>query len=123
MKAALAALAATLAFGALTLAPLAGALPEEIDKPWCQTDPTGSLIDQFGYRTICDGHLRPDGSWTRKRLFWGESNRVCTPIHTGLGTRRHCIDMPEDNIHAYGDVAEYVVTPDAIPFGEPGFLG
>lgn len=121
MKAALAALAATLGFGALALAPTANALPDPELGPGCDTLPTGSLIDQFGYRPICDYPVNADGSWTRKRTLWGESNRVCTRINTGLGSPRHCRD--EDGpIHIYHQ-EEYVVQPDAVPPGEPGHLG
>lgn len=99
------------------LAPAAGAFPDPEFGKGCDTMPTGSLIDQFGYRTICDGYIRPDGSWERQRIFWGRSNRVCVPG----GLIRRCTDMADVPIHVYSkDV--YDVRPDAIPFGEPGWI-
>ena len=113
-------LAAVLGFGAWALAPAAGAWPDPDLGPSCDTTPTGSLIDQRGFRTICDGPIEADGSWQRKNYLWGESNRVCT--RGTLGNRR-CMDMP-GGVHIYTDPdASYRVTPDAIPFGEPGHLG
>ena len=108
--------------GAVALAPAAGASPDpELTSGNCHTIPTGSLVDQFGYITFCDEEVSPDGSWVRRMTMWGESNRVCTRINTGLGSRRHCIDQPgEMNIY-HSD--EYLVMPDAIPPGQPGHLG
>lgn len=103
---------------AVGMAPAAGAFPEEFDKPYCHTTPTGSLIDQRGYMTLCDSEPMPDGSWDRVRIFWGESNRFCN--RGPLGNRR-CMDMP-GGMHIYNQEV-YHVTPDAVPPGEPGMLG
>ncbi len=118
MKSALAALAATVGLGALALAPNANAYPDPEFGPNCDTIPTGSLIDQRGFRTVCDSEASPDGSWRRRAILWGESNRVCT--RGTLGNRR-CMDVG-DSFHVYSKT-EYEVFPDAIPPGEPGHLG
>lgn len=112
-------LAATLGFGALALAPSANAYPDPEFGPNCDTVPTGSLIDQRGFRTVCDGPASPtDGGWNRRAILWGESNRFCS--RGTLGNRR-CMDML-GGMHVY-NTTEYVVFPDAIPPGEPGHLG
>ncbi|MBS9532279.1 hypothetical protein KIH27_01595 [Mycobacterium sp. M1] len=99
------------------LAPVAGAVPDPEFGKGCDTTPTGSLIDQFGYRTICDGYIREDGSWERQRIFWGRSNRVCVPT----ATFRRCTDLDDVPRHVYSkDV--YDVRPETIPFGEPGWI-
>lgn len=111
--------AATFLFAVIALAPTANAFPDPEFGPNCDTVGTGSLIDQRGYRTICDGPVSPtDGGWNRRAILWGESNRVCT--QGTLGNRR-CMDLP-GGMHVYR-TDEYVVMPDAIPPGEPGHLG
>ena len=107
---------AGLAVAGSALAAPANAFPDP-DLKGCDTTPTGSLIDQRGYLTICDGPIQADGSWTRKRSLWGESPRVCMP--TPLGFRR-CVDV-DAPIHVYHST-EYRVTPDSIPPGEPGYI-
>jgi hypothetical protein len=74
-------------------------------------------------RTICDGPLRPDGSWERGRL-------ISTPAHilpaktTCSGTYSVTCTFYEKR---YVDRVEiekvfYTVTDDSIPAGEPGWL-
>lgn len=112
--------AALLLFVMMSLPATAGAIPDPEFGKGCDTTATGSLIDQFGYLTICDGHIQPDGSWERTRLLWGRSNRVCYPV--GALGRRNCTDMADVPIHEYSrDV--YRVTPDTVPPGEPGEPG
>lgn len=112
--------AGALLFAAVALAPQASAdLPSGVDHPWCSTMPTGSFIDQQGFKTICDGPLNADGSWMRKRSLWGWSPRLCTQTGSGIFNHRHCIDQ-DVPIHVYSS-EEYQVMPDAIPFGEPGY--
>jgi len=108
-----------LLFAMMALPATASAYPDPEFGPNCDTVPTGSLIDQRGFRTICDGAASPtDGGWNRRAILWGESNRVCT--RTPIGFRR-CVDIADVPIHVYR-TDEYVVFPDAIPPGEPGHL-
>jgi hypothetical protein len=91
--------------------------------PDCQTVPWGFLGSQN--RTICDGPLHPDGSWTRKRTIWTEAHTVParTTCYSGTSTL---------NCTTYGgyfvneslqDQQLYTVTPDTVLPDEPGHLG
>lgn len=42
--------------------------------PGCESVPWGFLMSQT--RTICDGPIRPDGSWDRGRMIWVPAHQV-----------------------------------------------
>ena len=65
-------------------------------------------------RTICDGEIKPDGSWWRSRGFYASAdyNVWYTPSFGYEGARIPELDVSE----------EYLVWPDNIPFGEPGHI-
>ena len=55
-----------------------GAAPAVADTghPNCQTDAIG--IFKAKQRTVCDTPIRPDGSWSRERVFWIPAHQVPT---------------------------------------------
>ena len=54
--------------GAMVGAPLASADPGYGFPANCDTVPIGFFKAKL--RTVCDTPIRPDGSWSRKRVFW-----------------------------------------------------
>lgn len=114
-----------LALAAMTAALLsaapAHAEPDPDLGPNCDTVPWGFLGSQR--RTVCDGPLRPDGSWERKRSIW-------TPAHQVPSTT-DCYGSSYISCTTYGgyfvdmkinDQDTYPVTPDTVLPDEPGHL-
>jgi hypothetical protein len=107
-----------LALGAALVAPLAHADP---DYPNCETDPIG--IFKAKQRSICDTPIRPDGSWSRERVFWVPAHQV--PLTT------NCYGTYSVSCTTTGgywadlrvlDDQTYVVFPDNVLPDEPGHL-
>jgi hypothetical protein len=102
----------------IVLAPSANAIP-----PNCQVAPWGFLGTQT--RAICDGPIRPDGSWMRRRIIGvpahyapassscsgGEYSSYCTYYPGGY--------VPEID----SDDETYPVNPGNVLPDEPGHLG
>lgn len=112
----LAGLAAAPVTAALLLAPAAHAdTPGCVQQPWWY----GSALRQTT-RTICDGPIQADGSWTRARNFYSASYWVpytCTWNRWG-GYCSGGYWMPVFNT----GVETYAVTPDTILPDEPGHI-
>lgn len=93
--------------------------------PQCQTVPWGFLGGQN--RTICDGPVRADGSWTRGRIIWVRAHYVPMSGSTScFGT-----SYISCNTSTWGgyyqpyletDNESYPVTADTVLPDEPGHL-
>jgi hypothetical protein len=110
--------AATLAMCALTMAPTAAAIP-----PNCQTAPWGFLGSQT--RQICDGAIRADGSWLRRRVVGVPAHYVNASSSCYSGSySSHCTYYPggwaDDQISSD---ETYPVTVETVLPDEPGHLG
>jgi hypothetical protein len=107
-----------LALGVTLTVPLAHA---DTDYPNCQTDPIG--IFKAKQRSICDTPIRPDGSWSRERVFWvprapGAADTSCYGEYsiscTTTGSYWAELSVLDDQTH--------VVFPDNVLPDEPGHL-
>lgn len=100
-------------------------VPGIVDPPGCTTDTIFGLNPH--YRSICDSPLQPNGSWTRTRQLWSKQyvGSLCGDYGYMTRTGYVCPDWAPRDITpaAQGPVETYVVTPDTIPPGEPGYLG
>lgn len=118
-------LALALAAGAVwgAAAPEAAAAPDYSLGPNCDTVLWGFLGGQR--RTLCDGPLRGDGTWERKRSIWVPAHT--TPIRTSCSGGRYssyCTTYGGDFVpFTIVDQQTYVVTPDTVLPDEPGHLG
>jgi hypothetical protein len=98
-------------------APRAGAI--------CKTEPWGFLGSQR--RTLCDGPISSDGSWSRERTIWMPAHfDRPTCYSSGVGSR----DYSRTNCFGGYWVNErlvnnetYPVRPDTVLPDEPGHLG
>src|ERR1700761_8943498 len=94
--------------------------------PNCQTEPFGFLGSQR--RTLCDGPIAADGSWSRQRTIWAPAHNS-TPICTSYGgsssyssNYTSCSGgylIPERLISD----ETYPVRPETVLPDEPGHLG
>jgi hypothetical protein len=87
----------------------------------CDTVPWGFLGHQR--RTVCDGAIRPDGSWGRKRSIWTPAHQV--PTHTSCyGTYSVSCDTWGGGYveMSIDDTQIYTVTPETVLPDEPGHL-
>lgn len=93
--------------------------------PACKTEPFGFLGSQR--RTLCDGPISSDGSWSRERTIWVPAH-YSTPICTSRSSGR--------SYSSYNDCSggymvnerlvsneTYPVRPDTVLPDEPGHLG
>lgn len=117
-------LAATVAVSAAVVPlalPLAPAGADPI-PPNCQQVPWGFLGSQR--RAICDGPIRPDGSWMRRRVegvpaHYQNASSSCS----GGAYYSNCTYYPGGWVAEYDtDDETYVVTPDTVLPDEPGHL-
>ena len=92
----------------------------------CQTEPFGFLGSQR--RTLCDGPISSDGSWSRERTIWFPahySTRTCSSYGGGGGTyssSTSCTGGYLINERLVSDET-YPVRPDTVLPDEPGHLG
>jgi hypothetical protein len=90
--------------------------------PGCERVPIFGLNPQI--REICDLPMQPDGSWERWRWFSFPSviTSKCGGTYYQGG---QCPPwLTRDVAPAWqGPVEKYIVTPDTIPPGEPGYIG
>jgi hypothetical protein len=91
----------------------------------CKTDPWGFLGSQR--RTLCDGPIAKDGSWSRQRTIWVPAH-YSTPICTSYGSSSHswssstsCYGGYFVNQRLVSDET-YPVRPDTVLPDEPGHL-
>jgi hypothetical protein len=92
--------------------------------PDCQTDPWGFLGSQR--RTLCDGPISSDGSWSRERTIWAPAH-YSTPICSYRGgssssSYTSCSGGYFVNERLIGNET-YPVRPDTVLPDEPGHLG
>lgn len=107
--------------GALVAAGIAYAGEASADPAGCTTDLWGFLGSQR--RTICDGPILPDGSWSRGRLFWIPAHQV--PLRTSCsGTYYVSCTSTGGYFQPYTEIGleTYWVTPDTVLPDEPGHL-
>jgi hypothetical protein len=113
---------------ALTLSAIAvigvGAAPTATADPMppnCVNDPIG--LFKAKQRIICDTPIRPDGSWSRERVFWVPAHQV--PLTTNCyGTYSVTCSTTggyfvDDSVL---DDQTYLVFPDNVLPDEPGHL-
>jgi hypothetical protein len=90
----------------------------------CQTDPWGFLGSQR--RTLCDGPISSDGSWSRERTIWAPAH-YSTPICTSRSgssssSYTSCSGGYYIDERLIGNET-YPVRPDTVLADEPGHLG
>lgn len=113
-----------MAFGAIMAYAIMGSIPAHADPipPNCVVQPWGFLGSQ--QRGLCDGPVRPDGSWMRHRI-------IATPAHQ-VPMTTSCYGTYYVSCRSYGgyfqpytesDNETYPVTPDTVLPDEPGHLG
>jgi len=90
----------------------------------CKTEPWGFLGSQR--RTLCDGPISSDGSWSRERTIWVPAH-YSTPICTSRSSSSY-----SSYTDCYGGYfvnerlvsnETYPVRPDTVLSDEPGHLG
>lgn len=88
-------------------------------SPGCDQVLWGFLGSQR--RTICDGPLRPDGSWQRARVVWTPAHQVPFSCYYSRysSTCSGGYFVPETK----NSEEVYVVFPDNVLQDEPGYLG
>ena len=103
------------AVAAVSLAPVAQAVPLGIG---CETIHWGL----FGYqrRTVCDGPIRPDGSWERGRVVWVPAHYV--PFSCFSGTYSSSCSGGYSVDTSIVAQEKYVVFPSNVLPDEPGWL-
>lgn len=89
----------------------------------CQNAPWGFLGSQT--RTICDGPVRADGSWLRRRVEgWPAHYANPSSSCSGGAYYSNCTYYPGGWVEERDtDDETYVVTPDTVLPDEPGHLG
>jgi hypothetical protein len=92
--------------------------------PTCRTEPFGFLGSQR--RTLCDGPISSDGSWSRERTIWAPAH-YSTPICTSYGSDRsyssyNCSGGYFVNERLITNET-YPVRPETVLPDEPGHLG
>jgi hypothetical protein len=88
----------------------------------CKTDPWGFLGSQR--RTLCDGPISGDGSWSRTRTIWVPGH-YSMPICTSSGGRSSYTNCSGGYFINQREVSNetYPVRPDTVLPDEPGHLG
>lgn len=109
-----------MAAGAVMTAPVTNAAPL---PPNCLSQPWGFLGSQV--RQLCDGPIRPDGSWMRHRIeghpaYYQYAHSSCSYGDYSGG----CTYYPAGPVAEVDtDDETYPVTPDTILPDEPGHIG
>lgn len=108
--------------GTIAGAAIALAAPSSAD-PGCETIPWGFLGSQR--RDICDGPLRPDGSWMRARVIRTPAHQTQTSCYGfSAGSLYNMSCSPSQFVpEQINDRQLYPVTPDTVLPDEPGYLG
>jgi hypothetical protein len=92
--------------------------------PTCKTEPFGFLGSQR--RTLCDGPIAKDGSWSRERTIWVPAHYsmpICTS-HSGrsFSSYSDCYGGGMVNERLISNET-YPVRPETVLSDEPGHLG
>lgn len=117
--------AIALAVGVLGLVPAVPAQAVPVPEG-CERVPIFGLDPKI--RKICDGDMRPDGSWMRYRQYTAP-RYVGTPCVAGFPADSQLGNgCPLGTHHTFSPawespIEEYLLTSDTIPPGEPGYLG
>jgi hypothetical protein len=110
-------LLAIMAASALILAAIGSFAGPAHADPTCQTDPFGPFGSQR--RTLCDGPILNDGSWSRERTIWVPGHEqwpICTSQQSFCPTPYWVKEtMISDQT--------YPVSPDTVLPDEPGHVG
>ena len=88
----------------------------------CKTDPWGFLGSQR--RTLCDGPISSDGSWTRQRTIWSPprfTSTFCPSRGSGYSSTYCSGGYYVDQRLISSDT--YPVRPDTVLPDEPGHIG
>lgn len=109
------AIGAALTAAGVLVAPTAHATPGCVSQYWLY----GGLFGRGTTRTICDGPIRPDGSWTRAREFYDPARYV--PMTCSWGTYGGSCTGGYW-LNEFDLVDSYVVTPDTVLPDEPGWI-
>jgi hypothetical protein len=91
--------------------------------PNCDTVPIGFFKAKL--RTVCDTPIRPDGSWSRRRVFWIPAHHVSAQSDCSSSTySSHCTftDAYDVDDTIVDGPDNYVVFPDNVLPDEPGHL-
>jgi hypothetical protein len=93
--------------------------------PACKTDPFGPFGEWR--RTLCDGPVASDSSWSRERTIWVPahySTPICTRRSSGssYSSYNDCYGGYMVNERLVGNET-YPVRPDTVLSDEPGHLG
>jgi hypothetical protein len=113
------ALATAAAGAAVITAPTAAAEPGCVTQPWWRGE-----IMRMTTRILCDGPMRPDGSWLRVRSFVAPSY-VANGYSSCYGGRYYssCTYTSPRVVPAYDSGQEfYTVTPETVLPDEPGYI-
>ena len=86
----------------------------------CTTDPWGFLGSQR--RTLCDGPIASDGSWSRERTIWAPAHytsRICSSLGSDLYSSCYGGYFVDERLISD---ETYPVRPDTVLPDEPGHL-
>lgn len=89
----------------------------------CENLAWPNLLNWGQQRAICDGPIRADGSWERRRILWTPAHRV--PLRTSCYGSSYISCTTTGGYWVDLTVAEdmsYPVTPDTVLPNEPGHL-
>lgn len=114
MKKIKAAAAAVAVAWSMVSAPAAQALPANCQSQYWLL---GGLLGRGTQRVICDGPIKPDGSWMRSRAFYASAMMVTNCGSYTCWTRA----LPELNADNTEEI--YPVTPETVLPDEPGHIG
>lgn len=94
--------------------------PNCVQQPWWY----GSA-GRMTVRTLCDGPIQPDGSWTRGRNFYAAGYMAAGNSYCSGGLySSFCTYNPPHWVPEFDTGAEmYRVTPDTVLPDEPGHIG
>ena len=95
------------------------AIPDAHADTGCETIPWGFLASQR--RTICDGPMHADGSWSRGRVISVPAHEVPFTCYYGTYMSSCSGGYFVDETIISKDA--YPVTPDTVLPDEPGYLG
>ena len=90
---------------------------------YCKTEPWGFLGSQR--RTLCDGPISNDGSWSRERTLWVPAHRdmpSCSRSGSSYYSSTSCYGGYWVNERLVSNET-YPVRPDTVLPDEPGHLG
>ena len=108
---------------AALVALLAGAPPAQADEiSGCESGPVLGLSP--GIRKICDGQIRPDGTWVRWNQFISldKTRSSCGGIFYQGGICPPWNNQRDFSSGGIGVPQRYWLTADTVPSGEPGHL-